>query len=296
MGIEARQGAERPFGRARPAACGALAPRRRAPQRVMRVTVLGSGDAFGAGGRFHSAYLDRGRRRDVPARLRPEHPAGGEAASTWDLAKLDAVLLTHLHGDHFGGVPFLFMEYRYETPRTRPFAIYGPEGTERRVKALFAALYERTAAEPLPFPVEYHELAAGRAVALGEARVTALPVHHVPELTAFGYRVEVGGAHVPLLRRHGVDRRRSAAHARGVDLFVCECSTFETRLDIHVSYPEIAARAQRARLPPPRALASRQRAAPAARRAQARVRPGRDDAGSVSASPGVSTSDPRRSS
>ena len=33
------------------------------------------------------------------------------------------------------------------------------------------------------------------------------------------------------------------AHADGVDLFICECSTYETRLDIHMSYPEIAARA-----------------------------------------------------
>src|SRR5437660_1166616 len=31
--------------------------------------------------------------------------------------------------------------------------------------------------------------------------------------------------------------------ARGADLFICECSTYETRVGIHISYPEIAARA-----------------------------------------------------
>jgi metal-dependent hydrolase (beta-lactamase superfamily II) len=30
---------------------------------------------------------------------------------------IDFVLLSHHHGDHFGGVPFLFMEYLYEEPR-----------------------------------------------------------------------------------------------------------------------------------------------------------------------------------
>jgi ribonuclease BN (tRNA processing enzyme) len=241
MGIEARHGAGgHPATRA-PRHAARSTHAGNAPQRVMRITVLGSGDAFGAGGRFHSAYLSE---VDGATFLLDCGPSILQAAKQveWDLAKLDAVLLTHLHGDHFGGVPFLFMEYRYETPRTRPFRIYGPDGTERRVKALFAALYERTAAEPLPFPVEYRELTAGETVELGAARVTALPVHHVPELTAFAYRVEAEGRTF-LYSGDTAWSDELAAHARGVDLFVCECSTFETQLDIHVSYPEIAARA-----------------------------------------------------
>src|SRR5262245_34081470 len=241
MAVEARQSGAPAVARApRPAARSRSTDS--VPQRVMRVTVLGSGDAFGAGGRFHSAYLT-----EVPGAtfLLDCGPSILQAAKRfgWDLGKLDAVLLTHLHGDHFGGVPFLFMEYRYESPRTRPLAIYGPEGTERRVKALFAALYERTASEPMPFPVEYHELVSGQTVQLGGARVTPVPVHHVPELTAFGYRVEAEGRTL-LYSGDTAWTEELAAHARGVDLFVCECSTFETRLDIHISYPEIAERAQ----------------------------------------------------
>jgi len=208
----------------------------------MRVTVLGSGDAFGSGGRFHSAYLAEVEGATFLLDCGPSILQSAKRAS-WDLEKLDAVLLTHLHGDHFGGVPFLFMEYRYETPRTRPLVIYGPEGTERRVQRLFTALYERTAAEPLPFPVVYHELEPGQTVILGTASVTAVGVHHVPELTAFGYRVEAGGRTF-LYSGDTAWTDELAEHARGVDLFVCECSTFETRLDIHVSYPEIAARAR----------------------------------------------------
>jgi ribonuclease BN (tRNA processing enzyme) len=208
----------------------------------MRVTVLGSGDAFGAGGRFHSAYLGQVAGATFLLDCGPSILQSAKQVS-WDLGQLDAVLLSHLHGDHFGGVPFLFMEYRYETPRTRPLAIYGPEGTERRVTALFTALYERTAAEPHPFPVTYHELAPRSVVELGAARITAVPVHHVPELTAFGYRVEVGGRTF-LYSGDTAWTDELAASARGVDLFVCECSTFETRLDIHISYPEIAERAR----------------------------------------------------
>jgi ribonuclease BN (tRNA processing enzyme) len=211
-------------------------------QRVMRVTVLGSGDAFGAGGRFHSAYV-----AEAPGAtfLLDCGPSILQAAKQvgWDVGTLDAVLLSHLHGDHFGGVPFLFMEYRYESPRTRPLVICGPSDTERRVKTLFSALYERTAEEPMPFPVEYRELNANDTIRLGEARVTAIPVHHVPELTSFGYLVEVRGRRM-LYSGDTAWTDDLAAQAQGVDLFICECSTYETRLDIHVSYPEIAARAQ----------------------------------------------------
>jgi ribonuclease BN (tRNA processing enzyme) len=242
MAVEARQGSSGPE--------IARAPRhaarhRRAdtvPQRVMRVTVLGSGDAFGSGGRFHSAYLTEVEDATFLLDCGPSILQSAKRAR-WDLQKLDAVLLTHLHGDHFGGVPFLFMEYRYETPRTRPLVVYGPEGTERRVRGLFAALYERTAAEPLPFPVVYRELEPGQTVTLGTASVKAVGVRHVPELTAFAYRVEASGRTF-LYSGDTAWTDELGMNARGVDLFVCECSTFETRLDIHMSYPEIAARAR----------------------------------------------------
>src|SRR3989454_12496915 len=127
---------------------------------VGRVTVLGSGDAFGSGGRLHSAYLVETPRQTFlldcgPSILQALKRSGRDPGA------VDFVLLSHLHGDHFGGVPFLFMEYRYEEPRSRPLAGYGPPGVERRVRNLYAAFYEHIAAEPLPFPVRYEELAAG---------------------------------------------------------------------------------------------------------------------------------------
>src|ERR1051325_7937099 len=80
---------------------------------VVRVTVLGSGDAFGSGGRLHSAYLIEAPGTTFlldcgPSVLQSMKRLGRDPAA------LDAVLVSHLHGDHFGGIPFLFMEYRYE--------------------------------------------------------------------------------------------------------------------------------------------------------------------------------------
>jgi ribonuclease BN (tRNA processing enzyme) len=204
---------------------------------MARLTVLGSGDAFGSGGRFHSAYLFEAPGTTFLLDCGPSVLQALKRAQV-PPERLDGVFLSHLHGDHFAGVPFLFMDYRYESCRSRPFAVYGPPEVERRVHKLFSALYEKTAAEPSPFPIHYRELTAGTATDVGGVRVTPLRVPHVAELVSFAYRIEVGGK-VLVYSGDTAWTEELVAHARGADLFVCECSTWETKLDIHVSYPEV---------------------------------------------------------
>ncbi len=210
---------------------------------MVRVVVLGSGDAFGSGGRAHSAYLvvapsatfllDCG-----PTVLQALKRDG------YDPAAIDFVLLSHLHGDHFGGVPFLLMEYLYEHPRTRPLTVYGPPGTAPRLAALFEALYEHSARQQLPFPFDVIEVIPGTAFVTGDVTVLPFAVPHASEMVCLGYRVEVAGRSVLYSGDSGWTEE-FVTRARGVDLFLCECSTFEPRMpDFHLSYREIAQRAR----------------------------------------------------
>jgi ribonuclease BN (tRNA processing enzyme) len=208
---------------------------------IVRVTVLGSGDAFGSGGRLHSAYLVEAPAATFLIDCGPTILQGLKRSSI-DPARIDFVLVSHLHGDHFGGVPFLFMDYLYESERRRPITVYGPPGTERRIQKVFGGLYERQAAEVLPFDVRYVAVPAGRATAIGEIAVEAFAVPHVTELVCYGYRIEVAGKTILYSGDTGWTEEL-IARTKDVDLFICECSTFETRLDIHISYPEIHARA-----------------------------------------------------
>ncbi len=209
---------------------------------MVRVTVLGSGDAFGAGGRLHSAYLVEAPGVTFLLDCGPTILQSLKRMR-FDTTRLDFVAITHLHGDHFGGIPFLFMEYRYENPRTRPLGIHGPAGLERRVTKLFSALYEKSAEEPQPHAVHYGELQAGHVAEVEGVRITPLRVPHVPELVAFAYRIDVAGRSI-LYSGDSAWTEDFVQHTRGVDLFLCECSTFETHLDIHIAYPEVAARAR----------------------------------------------------
>src|SRR5579864_5588412 len=104
------------------------------------VTVLGAGDAFASRGRFQAGYvIDAGGVRilmDAGPTLLPSMKRLGLAPGD-----IDVVLISHLHGDHFGGLPFLILEYLYETPRRRRLTLAGPPHLEERTWALFRTMY-----------------------------------------------------------------------------------------------------------------------------------------------------------
>jgi ribonuclease BN (tRNA processing enzyme) len=106
----------------------------------MKLHILGCGDAFGSGGRNQSGYLIEAS--DLlflldcgPTTLLAMKRAG------FDPARLQTIILSHLHGDHFGGIPFFFIEYLYRQPRDQPLTIAGPPGTESRVRRLQTIMY-----------------------------------------------------------------------------------------------------------------------------------------------------------
>ncbi len=97
----------------------------------MRLTIVGSGDAFGSGGRFNTCF----RLQSSPASLLIDCGASSLVALRSrgiEPNQLDGIVISHLHGDHFGGLPFFLMDAQHMSRRTRPLAIAGPPGTRER--------------------------------------------------------------------------------------------------------------------------------------------------------------------
>jgi ribonuclease BN (tRNA processing enzyme) len=145
-------------------------------------------------------------------------------------AGLDAVLISHFHGDHFGGIPFLFLESRYLEPRNRPLQVAGPVGTEAVVSDLARALYRNGAADPDPAQVRFLELADGQPTTVGPAEVRAFPVPHAEGEDCLGLDVRMDGRKVI----YSGDTRwfpGLAKAARGADLLIWECTSATTEGD-----------------------------------------------------------------
>jgi ribonuclease BN (tRNA processing enzyme) len=204
--------------------------------------VLGCGDAFGSGGRFHTCFY-----LDTPAtKLLIDFGASSLVAMHRfgiDPRVVDAIVLSHLHGDHFGGIPFLMLDAAYITRRTRPLLIAGPAGTQERVRQACDALYPGLWDAPKRFAIEFLDLEDGRPVTVAGAAVTAFAVIHDSGAQAFALRVSCAGSTVAYSGDTAwTDRLLDAA--RGADLFLCEASSFQASIPNHLTYEIVSARRQ----------------------------------------------------
>lgn len=98
----------------------------------VKVTFVGSGDAFGSGGRFQTCILV-----DSPGfRFVIDFGASSLVALNKlgiNHSSIDAIVFTHIHGDHCGGILFLLMDAMLGAKREGPLFIAGPRDTRARI-------------------------------------------------------------------------------------------------------------------------------------------------------------------
>jgi ribonuclease BN (tRNA processing enzyme) len=195
---------------------------------------LGCGDAFGSGGRLQTCMLV-----DAPA-LRFLIDCGASsmiALRRWqvDPNSIELILLTHLHGDHFGGLPFLLLDAQLISKRTQPLTIAGPPGTEQRVREAQEVLFPGSSHSRRVFPVRYVEWSDGQAMAFDRLVVTPFEVVHASGAPPYALRIECQDK---VIAYSGDSEWTDALIrvARGADLFVCEAYYFEKRVRYHLDY------------------------------------------------------------
>jgi ribonuclease BN (tRNA processing enzyme) len=200
----------------------------------VQIVFLGTGDAFAAGGRFLSSCLVRS---DGFTLLLDCGPTVLTALKRLEIGAgiLDAVFFSHLHGDHIAGAPFLLMEYIYCDRRRRPLTLIGPPGSRDRIMTLFGSMYPETAQKPLPFDLKFLEIRPPAAADLGGMVLHLFPVPHQETAISLGCKIETGGRRILYSGDTGWTEDL-VNQAEETDLFICECSFFQTRLPCHLDY------------------------------------------------------------
>jgi ribonuclease Z len=103
---------------------------------------------------------------------------------TVGLPDVEAVYLTHLHADHWLGLPGMLKSFDLRD-REAPLAVYGPPGTAELMRAM------RIVFGRLRYPFGVVELEAGEAVRYDGYEVAAFNVRH--RMQAFGYAIVEDG-------------------------------------------------------------------------------------------------------
>lgn len=203
----------------------------------MRLRILGCGDAFSAGGRLPSCYVvEDGSSRFMvdcgQAVLTALHRA---QLSTNDIP---LIFISHLHGDHFGGLPFLFIDAVYPRRRTVPLVLAGPPGLEARFRMACEVLYPRIAGLTPAFDLEFVELERGVRREVQGVTVTPFEVDHYSGSPSYAYRFETRGKVLAYSGDSGwCDAIIEAG--READLYLLECYQYDMHLAMHMNYVTI---------------------------------------------------------
>lgn len=208
---------------------------------VVEVTFLGTGDAFASGGRFQSGYIIDGGGCQVLMEAGPTVLCAMKRMN-FAPADIDIVLISHLHGDHYGGLPFLILEYLWESPRTRPLTIAGPRHLEERAWKLFNTMFPFSSGdiERLKRNLRFVVLEPGCKARLGRLHVETIRTPHMKRDTSLALRLSIDGKTIAFSGDSGWTDELVRFTA-GADLFMCECTYYEsTQLDFHLNYPLIA--------------------------------------------------------
>ncbi len=204
----------------------------------MRVRFLGTGDAFGSGGRFNTCFLveadggdfliDCGASSMIAIRRFAVDPNG-----------IGTIFLSHLHGDHFGGVPFLILDAQLYSRRTVPLTIVGPPGTEERLGQAMEVLFPGSTGVERAFETRVVEYRPGVPAAVDGVTVTAHEVPHQSGAPSCALRLEAGGKTVA----YSGDGEWSPALievGRGADLLIAEALVLERPTKFHLDYATLS--------------------------------------------------------
>ncbi|PRD47545.1 MBL fold metallo-hydrolase [Sphingobacterium haloxyli] len=199
------------------------------------LTIVGCGDAFSSGGNAQTCF-------------HVESPEGtflidcgagtlaGIKKHGLSVAEIDTIIISHFHGDHYGGLPFILLDAAKEK-REEPLTIVSPPGGKEKIQQLVELLYPGSnVLDNLNLNYVYYR--QEKEITLSYVTVTPIPVAHKPESRPHGIRIRTAQKTIGYSGDTGWTDQLIKI-AADTDLFICECCFYATAVDGHLHYLQL---------------------------------------------------------
>jgi ribonuclease BN (tRNA processing enzyme) len=178
--------------------------------------VLGSSPAVPRPNRANSGYLVRGP--DVALVLELGAGALSRLLAIAQTSEIDAVLISHMHADHFFDLVPLRYALKYESPRAQQLPVFLPPGATRSLRSVVAPFAPRGGFFNGLFDLSEYEPDAPLRVR--SATVTFAKTRHY--INGYAMRVDLPDG-VIVFSSDTAPAEAVVDLARDADLFLCEC-------------------------------------------------------------------------
>lgn len=208
----------------------------------LQLHVVGGGDAFGSGGRFNTCFVID----DSNGRFAVDFGATSMVAlqaQKIEPVSIDLIILTHLHGDHFGGLPFLLLYREYVANQTTPLTIAGPPGFVKRLAEITECMFPGNWKSEWRFTLNLIEIEVDTKTDIAGRSILTKPVTHYagPEPST-SIRIETSGKVLGFSGDTGWNDVLIDL-AKGSDLFICDCfDRFDQPYEGHLSYQTLTSK------------------------------------------------------
>ncbi|MDR2858689.1 MAG: MBL fold metallo-hydrolase [Novosphingobium sp.] len=206
----------------------------------MKLQFVGCGDAFGSGGRFNTCFHLAGDTTNILI------DCGASSLIALKKLKIDrnaitAIVVTHFHADHFGGIPFFILDAQLFSKRRAPLTIVGPVGIDAWYERVMETAFPGSSRASRKFNLDLMEVPAGGTIDLEGLRVGAYQARHGPPGgPCLAVRIEAEGRVITYSGDTEWTPELIDA-ARNADLFIAEAYFRDKSIATHLSLNAIEA-------------------------------------------------------
>ncbi|NUM34214.1 MAG: MBL fold metallo-hydrolase [Candidatus Brocadiae bacterium] len=200
----------------------------------LRLLFLGTGDYANTGARANQSIWIQSQDTNVLLECGPTTLLRMQQERL-NPNELQAVLITHFHGDHFVGIVFLDLALTLDWNRQKSIVYAGPRGLQNHFEQTYKVCYGDFYPN-YQFPRNFEEYSPKQTYNLEGMQIFPIPMKHKKE--SLGYRIQTQGKTIAFTGDTAWNDDMINL-SKDADLLITECVDYQKTSKNHLSYQEL---------------------------------------------------------